>query len=158
MNQGEIHGYEVQKDNYELLKLFFLSLLWRASVSKHYFYFIINIGHFESFAKSFIANNDPGTPEDFSVTLAKFDHHLGGTILYPHPEKLDYINYCRFYFGSYVAYIKVDKRKTIGIHKYFMIKPGEPLRIIGRNLNHSKDLPFIKDMVLSRKKSGETTI
>jgi len=157
INQGEIYGYEIQKYNYELLKLFFISLLWRASLSKHIFYSKVNLGLFEHIAKRFIEHNDPGTPEDFSVTLAKFDHPIGKTILDPHPEKPEGINYYRFYFGSYIAYIKVDKRNTTGLHIDFMMKPGKPLQIIRRNLHQSKELPLIHDIVLSDNKGKVPT-
>lgn len=157
IENGQFAGYEIQEYNYNLLKLFFISLLWRASVSKHIFYSKVNLGPFEHIAKRFIEHNDPGTPEDFSVTLAKFDHPIGKTILDPHPEKPEGINYYRFYFGSYIAYIKVDKRNTTGLHIDFMMKPGKPLRIIRRNLHQSKELPLIHDIVLSDNKGKVPT-
>lgn len=157
MNQGDIYGYEIQKYNYELLKLFFISLLWRASVSKHIFYSKVNLGPFEHIAKRFIEHNYPGTPEDFSVTLAKFDHPIGKTILDPNPEKPEGINYYRFYFGSYIAYIKVNKRNTTGLHIDFMMTPGKSLRIIRRNLHQSKELPLIHDIILSDNKGKVPT-
>lgn len=155
--EGVLAGYEVEDYRYDLLKLFFISLLWRASVSGHTFYSKVKLGPLEHIAKGFIERKDPGTPEDFSVTLAKFDHLLGETILDPHPEKKEGINYYRFYLGSYVAYIKADKREAPGLHVHLKMKPGEPLRIIMREMEHSKELPLIHDIVLSGNKSMEPT-
>lgn len=149
MDKDQIAGYEVQEYRYDLLKLFFISLLWRASVSRHTFYSKVKLGPFENIAKGFMECQEPGTPEDFSVTLAKFDHPVGETILDPHPEKREGVNYYRFYLGSYVAYIKVDKRRATGLHADFMMKRSEPLRIIGRNLERSKELPLIRDIATS---------
>jgi hypothetical protein len=144
VENSQVAGYEVAQYQYDKLKLFFISLLWRASISTHRFYKRISLGQLEPVAKEFIEKRDPGTPEDFSVTIAKFDHPLGTTILDPHPQKNDHINYYRFYLGSYVAYIKSDKRKTPSPFASFMMTPNEPLRIIVRDLERSKELPLIQ--------------
>ena len=157
VGKDQLAGYETHEYWYDLLKLFFISLLWRASVSNHNFYVKVQLGPFENIAKGFIERKNPGTPEDFSVTLAKFDHPLGETVFDPHPEKKEGVNYYRFYLGSYVAYIKVDKRKAPGLHVHFKMKPGEPLRIIMRNLERSKELPLIYDIVLTANKGIEPT-
>lgn len=140
---GRVGGYEISKYRYDLLKLFFISLVWRSSISTHNFYSRVKLGPFEAIAKRFIELRDPGVPEDFSVTVAKFDHSPGNSILDPHAEKWYHVNYYRFYLGSYVIFMKVDKRKTPGLHSTFMIKPNEPLRIIRRDLERSKELPLI---------------
>jgi hypothetical protein len=152
MENGQIAGYEVDGYKYDLLKLFFISLLWRASISENVFYSKVDLGPLEHIAKNFIEHKDPGTAEDFSVTLAKFDHFLGETILDPHPEKHDDIDYYRFYFGSYIAYIKADEKKSSGLHMHFMMKPGEPLIIIQRDFKRSGEFPLIHDIVLSANK------
>jgi hypothetical protein len=145
-------GWEVSEYDYTRLKLFFISLLWRASVSKHAFYQKINLGSFEEKAKELIAQKNPGTSEEFGVLLAKFDHPLGSTILDPHPAKIpkDYcfkVNYYQFYLASYIAYIKVDKRKTPSQMSCLLLKEGQPLIILGRDFIKSKELPLIRTIV-----------
>ena len=151
MDAGNVIGYEVQNYNYSLLKLFFISLLWRAGVSKHSFYAKVKLGPYESLIKEHIAEKKPGTGEDFSVTLAKFNHKLV-PFFDPHPEKFEGINYYRFYLGSYVAYIKTDKRKTPKFHSEVMIKPNMPLLIVGRELERSKEFPLMKKIAISANK------
>ena len=157
IERGQIAGYEVREYRYDLLKLFFISILWRASVSGQGFYSKVKLGHFEHIAKDFIERRDPGTAEDFSVTLAKFDHPLGKTILDPHPEKHEGINYYRFYLGGYIAYIKADKRNASGLHRDFMMKQGEPLKILKRDMGAGGELSLIHDMLRSSTKFRNST-
>ena len=146
---GNIAGYEVTTYDYELLKLFFISLLWRASVSVHPFYSKIKLGPYEAKAKQFLEQRNPGSADDFSVTLAKFDHPLGETIFDPYPEKWDGINYYRFYLGSYVAHIKTDKRIVPEPHSLIILAPNRSLVIIKRNFERSKELPLIKKIAMA---------
>lgn len=154
---GKVGGYEISGYRYDLLKLFFVSLLWRSSISTHKFYSKVMLGPFEATAKSFVERRDPGVPEDFSVTVAKFDHPFGESILDPHAEKWDHVNYYRFYLGSYVVYIKADKRKTPEPHASFMMKPNEPLRIIRRDLERSKELPLIHNIAMAANPAFQRT-
>lgn len=151
LHNNQIVGYEISDYNYEKLKLFFISLLWRASVSVQPFYEKVRLGQYEEIAKTHINNKDPGAPDDFAITLAKFDHALGQTILDPHGEKWEGVKYYRFYFGGYVAYIKVDKRLAPPPLGDFVIAPAAPLRIIARNLDKSKELQIIKNVVTGNK-------
>lgn len=65
-------GWTISKFNYRLLKLFFLSLVWRASVSAHPFYRRVSTGPFEQELRKMIAAGEPGAPGTFAVTLARF--------------------------------------------------------------------------------------
>lgn len=91
------------------------------------------------------------------MTLAKFEHPLGRSILDPHPEKWDGVNYYQFYLGSYVAYIKVDKRKAPEPSVDFTLKPVPPLYIICRNLEKSGELPLMQDIVETANKRMQPT-
>lgn len=151
VENGQVVGYEIYEYRYDLLKLFFISLLWRSSISTHRFYSRVALGSFEAIAKSFIERRDPGMPQDFSVTVAKFNHPHGQSIFNPHHEKWDQVNYYRFYLGSYVVYIKTDKRKAPGLHARFMMKPGEPLHIIRRDLERSKEMQLLRSIATAAK-------
>jgi hypothetical protein len=144
---GETVAYEIKEYNYRLLKLFFISLLWRASVSVRPFYARISVGTYEEAAKNLIEIRDPGSEYEFSVLIGKFDHPIGKTILDPHRDRYDGVNYCRFYLGSYVVYIKTDQRRNPEPFPALIMKPGQPLYIIGRDILKSKELPVLVRMV-----------
>jgi hypothetical protein len=147
----QIAGYEVKEYKYDFLKLFFISVLWRASVSEHPFYTRVKLGPYEALAKELIEQRNPGSVDDFSVTLAKFDHPLGEPLLNPHAEKWEGVNYQRFYLGGYVAYIKTDKRKAPKPHSDFFMRADKPLQIIRRDLEQSKELPLMQKIVRAPK-------
>ena len=148
---GLLVGYEVKEYRYDLLKLFFISVLWRASVSTHAFYEKIRLGPYEAEARDFLRRRDPGNTEDFAVTLAKFDDPLGKAILDPHPEKWEGINYYRFYLGGYVAYVKTDQQPAPEPLSEFAMTPGKALRIIRRNLDRSDEKRLLYDIATAPK-------
>ena len=55
-----VHGgakkvaYKIDSFNYHKLKLFFVSVLWRASISNHYFYRRVKLGPYQSVARKMI--------------------------------------------------------------------------------------------------------
>ena len=136
-------------DNYEYskLKLFFISMVWRASVSSRPFFSKVSLGQFEDVARKHIANNDPGNSEMFSVTLAKFDHPLADPILDPHDDKCSGVNYLRFYLASYIAYIKVDHKPTPKPYSQFAMTENRSLYIICRDFKKSKELKLMVELV-----------
>ena len=146
-SDGEKLAYQVKDVNYRKLKLFFVSLLWRAAASKQEFFTRIQVGPFEEKLKQMILNGDPGDPETFAVCLAKFDDPLGTIMLDPHCERWFGINYCRFYLAGYVTYIKVDKRPPAEFMDDFILAPNRPLLVILRNLRASKEFQLMKQLV-----------
>ncbi len=151
-DKREIAGYKIPNFDYHLLKLFFISILWRASVSKRSFYSRVNIGPFERRAKQIIWENSTIESEEFSSILAKFTNEdLGLSVFDPIRERIERVNYYRFYFFGYILYIKVDKRPTPDFFKPLVIQEGSPLMIVGRDINKSKEYPLMLDVVKNSK-------
>lgn len=146
--ENQIVGYEISRWDYRLLKLFFISLAWRASVSTHPMYSRISLGPYEARARDLLQRADPGASEDFAVFLAKFDHAFGGAILDPHRERNERVNYLRFYLGTYIAYIKVDRQKTPHPYASFVVGAEPILKVVGRDITKSPELHVMRDIVL----------
>lgn len=143
---GERLAYQFKEVDYGKLKLFFISLLWRAAVSKQEFFARIEVGPFEQKLRQMILNNDPGDPETFAVCLAKFDDPLGTIMLDPDRQRWFGVNYCRFYLAGYVAHIKVDKRPPPEFMEDFILVPNRPLLVIFRNLRTSREFNLMKKL------------
>lgn len=145
---GKVHGFRVKDAEYEKLKLFLISVLWRASLSNHFFYSRVNLGPYQQKAKDLIWANDPGAQTDFPFVIAKFtDASIGKTMLDPHPERWAGVNYYRLYMYGYVMYIKVDKRTSPEMLKKFEMAPDGDLIIVGRNIENSSELPVMTSIV-----------
>jgi len=144
MVSNKVYGYRVKNVDYKKLKLFFISVLWRASLSNQSFYAKVNLGPYQKKAKDLIWNNNTGEQSEFAFVVAKFtDSSIGKTMLDPHPDCWDGVNYYRFYMYGYVVYIKVDKQKSPEMFKKFEMTADGDLIIIGRSIENSNELPVI---------------
>ncbi|MDP3043098.1 MAG: hypothetical protein Q8N21_01715 [bacterium] len=133
----EKEGYVLNTYDYKKLKLFFLSLVFRGSVSKHKAFERILVGEeHEQKIRDLLLAEKPGTEDEYSVFLAKFDDSIRipfATKNIPNPRKirLEGINFCIFYFSNgMIAYIKIDKRKLGMPYSGVMLKQGHPCFII----------------------------
>lgn len=150
---GKVQGYRVKDVDYKKLKLFFVSVLWRASLSTQSFYARINLGPYQQKAKDLIWSNDSGQQSDFAFVVAKFtDTSIGKTMLDPHPERLWGVKYYRFYMYGYVIYIKVDKLKSPDFLNKFEMSSDGDLIIVGRNIENSTELPVMTSVVKNSSK------
>ena len=147
--QGKTVARRIEKFDYRKLKLFFMSVLWRASVSKQIFYKRISLGPFENPLRTMVLNKDPGDSQDFAVILARFEDVQTTAMLDPHPEKYDGISFCRFYLSGFVAYIKVDKRTTPGFLTDLRLQEDKPLIILARSLQNSPDGRVMRELAES---------
>lgn len=137
--QEKTVAWRIEKFDYRRLKLFFTSILWRASVSRQAFYKRISLGPFQDRLRTMILNEDPGDSQEFAVVLARFEDVEITAMLDPHPEKYDGISFCRFYLSGFVAYIKVDKRPTPSFLKDLHLQEDWPLIVLARSFQNSPD-------------------
>lgn len=149
-------GWTIKAFDYRLLKLFFLSLLWRASVSTHDFYRHVSTGPFEQELRTMIGDGEPGEPARFAVILARFDAPGYSAMLDPHPDRYDGVNYFRFYLAGFVAYIKVDRRPPIDPLTDFVLRPDTPVTVLLRSARDGKDSLVMRELARSvwRRKHG----
>lgn len=148
--KGEKEGYKLNNVNYDYLKLFFLSILWRASVSTIEAFSKIDVGPFEQELKKMIKKGNPGDQDTFSVTITRFNDYLGKNfLLNPHKTRIDGLNYYIFYLGAgYKIYIKVDKRPLSGVLAAIILKPNQPFYIpFSKDFSKSKELDILKNIV-----------
>lgn len=148
---GNKIGYKLENVDYENLKLFFLSVLWRASASKRKEFKKVEIGPFENNLRDMIQKDNPGGSNDFLVIIRRFVDILGKNFLMdPYIFKIDGVNFYRFYLGAgYEFHIKVDKRnlKESATLCALALKPESSLYVPFRdNLLSSKEFPILKDI------------
>jgi hypothetical protein len=141
---GTVVGRAIDNVNCRKLKLFCIALLWRAGMSTHSYYRKVQLGTFADHARDLLLRADPGCPETFGTIFAMWNDLAWPLHMDPFPERWDGIKYHRFYLGKYVVYIKVDRRSTSKTFSPFLLSSGQPLIIIARHLQRSKELPLIK--------------
>ena len=146
IKNGRKIAYIESTIDYAKLKLFFISLLWKAAVSNHYFFSKVNVGSFEPQLRRMILKGDPGNPDTFAIILAKCEDRLGQIVLNPQPEGWSEINYYRFFVAGYMVYIKVDRRPTPNGMGGLVLNPEKPLVVSLRTLRTSKDFKAMQNI------------
>lgn len=126
--------------NYGKLKLFFLSMAWRASVSRRNFFSNINLGPYEESFREMIINNDPGDHEKFSVIIGKYtDPNADAFLMNPCVIRVDGVRFYKFYFLDYFALIKADKQATPSSFTALVMTPFPQLRVLLCKLSEVKN-------------------
>ena len=132
--------------DYAKLKLFFMSLLWRAHASDDPFFKRVKLGPHESKLKASIRSSSPLHADDFAVHIARFDVDGKTGILEPHAQRFDGVNYYQFYIAEYICYIKVDRRKVPYPFDRFILCPRKPLIILLRDFLGSKEAGLMRKL------------
>ncbi len=154
---GKRIAYIINDYNYGKLKLFFISLLWRASASHLTYFARIKAKPFESQLKEMVRKKDPGTEDDFPIALRRFEEKSYSTaILDPYKRRFDGINYSVFYLSGFTVYIKVDKRLAPDFIRDINIKPNNPLVILLIDIEKTKEYKIMKKLAeKNREKFGK---
>lgn len=133
--------YRVEFYNYTDLKLFFISVIWRMSITKHPFYKNVRLGPYENIAFQMLKSKMPGEQSDFATVICKLkpaetasrstkNIHL--MHLTPGFYKNDIHNgtHYKLAFGGYVICIKVDNKSLPDRLKKRYLAPNQPLTVI----------------------------
>lgn len=128
------HCIEISNFDYPKLKMFFLTLLWRAGVSRRQLFRHVQLGPHEERIRKMILAKDPGDPHAYAVILGihRDTPPYGLPMLEPVPLRDDEtgIRYYRFSLGHLIACIKVDQQPYGRAWEDFVISPNAPLRFI----------------------------
>ena len=128
-------GFIAQVD-YAKLKLWLMSMLWKADQSNEPFFAQVDLG--EKWRKdltSRIQNESPLGSADYAVSAMKFeDQELRGIediwdkyLSCPFPQRCAGVNFYRFYiFGGFIFLIKVDQRRPPRNLEPLILSEGEP--------------------------------
>lgn len=128
--------------DYAKLKLFFISLIWRAHASDLKDCNQVDLGaKYGAIAKRMIENRDPGTPDQFSVVLVRFlgEHRQIGASTTPRRIE-GVLMYETLLFG-FAAYVKVDNRPLPGVLRQCQLQDGKPLHVLEKPIT---DGPFLR--------------
>lgn len=137
---GERLAYNLGPCNYDNLKLFFLSVLWRAGVSKQQLFNKVQLGPYEEKLRQVILSKEAGRVADFSVALSKFDAPANETgILNPDRTKYEGVIHYRLYLGGYMAIIKVSSQPSPKCFDGLYIAPNQDVFCLLRNFRESKE-------------------
>lgn len=127
---GERIAYTFDTVEYDKLKLFFVSVLWRASATTQHFFEGIALGPHENVLREMILAANPGEPNDYSVVVERFIDEEGRKVLFPPcRRRFPDLNVVVLSMAGYRIYIKVDKRPPPRPFEERMLKRDQPLHV-----------------------------
>lgn len=119
----------IEPVDYTKLKLFFISLLWRADRSTHDFFADVQLGPWEARAREALLAGVPGPEEHFATALIRYEHRLAATVHNPRRARSLGITVYQFSFPYYEVWIKVDQQPFPEDLGEFLLRPTNRLRI-----------------------------
>lgn len=155
IKNGEEHIASVIKNyDYNNLKLFFISVLWRASVSKNIYFEHVKLGPYEEIFCKMIINGNSDEEDIFPSVISKFKNESVGEkfILDPRPVRIDNIKFYSIYLGSgYKIFVKVDKQKMPEELEKISIKKSKPLYLVMDGFNNSREMDILIKLIKQKK-------
>ena len=141
-SNAEAQWFEATEYQYNKLKLFLLSLIWRASVTSKPFFDEVSLGPYEDTAAAFILSSAPGSKDDFPVMICKFGAStasVGAERIHAAPvkfRKAKHIAYA-FTFGGFKITIWPGTKFLPESYHPFLLSDTSPLRIVSEQFDET---------------------
>jgi hypothetical protein len=123
----------VYQYDYAKLKLFALSMLWRAGVASQEFYSMVQLDTATmADLHDMIEKEDPGLEQDYSVMISMREATNGLENIGWNPaikQFRDNLKWCTFDLNQFRCDIKIS-RETTNFDDLFLLKPAPPLLIV----------------------------
>lgn len=126
---GDPSGFEcgvILRDlNYKIFKLFLLSVLWRASVSRDQFFSKVELGPHESRIRTFLKMGSDPTSEEYSaILILPLGQPFANVMLRPWRSRIDGVWFYHLYFPNVIVLVKVDQRPTPAPFDKIQLRPN----------------------------------
>jgi hypothetical protein len=139
--------YSLLSYDYDKFKLFFLSVLWRMSISTRPLFRNVKLGPFESQLRHRLLRSDAGVTEDFAVFIYRHVDEFGSSMmLATRPERLHGVKVYNVGLPGYLAVIKVDGLGLPLPVGPLVLARGKPLFIGVRDMRKGAELPFVQQI------------
>lgn len=144
--------------DYSQFRLFQLSVLWRAGVSRHDFFKDVSLGPHEEPLRLAILHEDPGLPERYGCIMCAVVHDekiQRDLVLQPERVRFSGLSGYRFVFGGLVwIYVVSSHRSQAGIERGFLQQDGKAL-VLMKELGDFGDLIEMGRKLQAQGKLGE---
>jgi hypothetical protein len=154
----EYPAYLIEDVDYSKLKLFFLSMLWRAHASKFIFYSHVELGSHEPIIRSYISKKIAPPHDKYEMVLFHLlDQPYPSSIVPPWRSKIRGVNVYRFYLPGLFAMIKVDQRPIPTFYEPMILRELPPHRLFFLPYSGSSEMRYIekiKDLMKLRIKNS----
>jgi hypothetical protein len=126
--------YLLSEWSYVDLKLFFLSVLWRMSVSHRPAFAKVNLGPYEAAIRTMLKAKNPGSADDFAIFAYRYEDYVGqNSMIETRPERINGVRVYSMGLPGYIVTIKVDQKPIPIVKGPLVLSPDQPLAIGLRN-------------------------
>jgi len=143
---------------YKPFRLFQLSVLWRASVSRHEFFKDVSLGPHEESIRRALFDEDPGPSAKYGCVMCAIVHEGAiqqDVVLQPERVRFSGLKGYRFVFGGLVwVYVVSSHRSTAGIERGFLQEDGRAI-VLMKQLGDFGDLIQMGGTLQAQDKLGE---
>jgi hypothetical protein len=149
---GGWRAYTLEAYDYAKLKLFFISLLWRASETERAFFEKVNVGpRHTARLKEMILNKNPGMPDEYAAWIMRLTHEIDAhkSVLSPYRRRYEQVWFYHFYLAGHVCIIKVDRRPAPSMFSRFILRPNEPLHVLIMRFNETREYAHLRRALLN---------
>lgn len=141
--------------DYKRLKLFQLSILWRAGVASSPAFSQVRLGPHAERIRRMLATDDPGSTNAYGCIMFTLMHEqdiLPDLIVAPSPARLDGHKAYRFVFGGLVfVYIVSSTRPPTYLVEHFLQESGTAIV----KMQQTKELGFLADSIAKMQRHGK---
>jgi hypothetical protein len=136
---GELFMYQHNTANVTKLKLFFLTILWRASASAIAECRAVNLSRWEPDLRQMIKTGDCGVVDRFPVVLEKFDNPTVTPLVYPYVTNIAGVLCYKMELGGCAAVVAIQGRELPQVLIDIALAPGRPVYLLAKEYGTSKE-------------------
>lgn len=136
--------------DYRLLKLFFLSVLWRSSVAKHEFFRYVSLGPHEPKIRDMLFREEPGPMENYPIMVFMLNYggeKMLGLLTEPTPMTYEQRKFYRFVMAGSVIMISVSSLLPTHQTRSLALSPKSPVRTYDAELGEFEFLRLIPSRI-----------
>lgn len=131
-------AYRYNGVDFERLRLFFITLVWRMHATKREMFQNLTLGKYAEHFRVAALRKDCSAVPEFDIVITKFDYSDAG-VLGPSRLRLEGVNGYRFSFAGYSVWAKVDKRQVPSHFDELVLSTGAPLHMLAMEFQDSAE-------------------
>ncbi len=158
-NDSEWKCFILRNIDYVLMKLFILSVLWRASVSSRPFFAKVRLGPHESTIADMLRDRNPGSYDEYSVVLGRLVcQQVPNAMFAPCPRRSpEGVNFNLLFLPSLRIMVKTDRRPLPYPLEPIVLKPQPENIAVPLTLHSSEIATLIQAAEIFRSLSKRPT-
>jgi hypothetical protein len=154
IENGKLVAFRKDSFDYSRLRLFVLSVLWRAHLSTHEMFSRVALGPPAERLRAMIESGEPGRSSEFAMVLSAFTVQgkipsIGIPVADPFMETWDGVVACRLSFGVVTAYVSVDRAPLPPNLMSTGVVEGKTLIVVERDYSTSSEIEVARSIARS---------